>query len=242
MTSKGRVLKVLQALVWILPHSGVKIQLLRAFGHTIDKQVVVGPNLVWACSNFDIKSDVVIGPFNVFRDIRSVKFNGNNLIGSWNWFSAARTYQDYEQNAGVLEVGSGSFITSRHYLDCSGRIQIGHMSGIAGVRSIFQTHEIDVRKNVTTIGPIVIGNYCFVSSNCLALKGSILPSESLLAAGSLLTKPTMRQEMKSGLWAGRPAKNIKELPGAWFDRKDPHTWVSENVKLDALTIDFDEGR
>ncbi|MDV8077552.1 hypothetical protein R4P47_13370 [Rhodococcus sp. IEGM 1370] len=240
MTSEGRALKTIQALVWLMPQSRLKLSLLRAFGHTIARHVVVGPNLVWGCSHFDMKSGVKVGPFNVFRDLRSVMLNGDNLIGSWNWFSAARAYQDFDGNAGALELGSGSFITSRHYLDCSGRIQIGQMSGIAGVRSVFQTHEIDVVENVTTIGHITIGNYCFVSSNCLALKGSNLPHRSLLAAGSLLTKQAATSEMRSGLWAGRPAKNVKGMTGAWFDREEPHTWVNQNVKLDAAIVDSDE--
>jgi acetyltransferase-like isoleucine patch superfamily enzyme len=57
--------------------------------------------------------------------------------------------------------------------------------------------------------PIEIGDYCFVSTRCVMLGGGRLPSQSVLAAGAVLTKAF---EKSFALYGGVPARYIKEIP------------------------------
>ena len=41
--------------------------------------------------------------------------------------------------------------------------------------------------------PITIGNHCWVAMNCTILKGSQIPNGSVIAAGSAVTKPLLKE-------------------------------------------------
>lgn len=221
----GRV----QAVLWLLPAGTVKNRLLRACGHVIGHRVVIGPTLVLGCGRFVLGDEVIIAPANVFRDMSRVRLQRQVQVGSWNWFSAHPGYRSYSDKAGRLVVGAGTYITSRHYLDCSGVIEVGTWSAIAGQRSTFQTHEMDLMTNQTTVGRIRIGDRSFIGTGCILLRGARLPSRSLLAAGSTLTRSTGSGDQ--GLWAGSPARFVKPMPGKWFDRTEIHVDV---VPFDSL--------
>jgi acetyltransferase-like isoleucine patch superfamily enzyme len=224
-----RVFGLTQAALWLLPASAAKNRLLRACGHVIGHRVAIGPILVLGCGRFVLGDEVNIAAANVFRDMSRVRLQRHVQIGSWNWFSAHPGYQNYSDEAGRLVVGAGTFITSRHYLDCSGAIEVGTWSAIAGQRSTFQTHEMDLMTNRTTVGRIRIGDRSFVGTGCILLRGAQLPSRSLLAAGSTLTRADGTSD--TGLWAGSPARFVKPMPGKWFDRSEIHVDV---VPFDAL--------
>ncbi len=218
-----RTLSVLfQALLWLLPANVVKNAALRRFGHRIGRNVRLGPTLVLGCRRFVIADGVTIALGNVFRDMNEIRLGREVLIGSWNWISAHPGYQQYSELAGRLIVADGAFITSRHYLDCSGTIEVGEWSTIAGQRSTLQTHEMDVVTNRTTVGTVRIGNRALVATGCIMLRGSSLPDRSVLAAGSTMTRPKPEATPQQGLWGGSPARFIKPMQGEWFDRTDIH--------------------
>ncbi|MCU1648140.1 MAG: hypothetical protein JWN03_8415 [Nocardia sp.] len=216
---------LIQALLWLLPASAAKNAGLRRFGHHIGNNVRLGPSLVWSCRRFVIADAVTISTGNVFRGMSEIRLGHEVMIGSWNWISAHPGYQQYSELAGRLNIGDGSFITSRHYLDCSGTIEIGEWSAVGGQRSTLQTHEIDVVTNETTVGRVRIGNRSLVATGCILLRGSSLPDRSLLAAGSTLTRAKSEVPPSQGLWGGVPARFIRPMQGEWFDRTEIHTDV-----------------
>jgi acetyltransferase-like isoleucine patch superfamily enzyme len=218
------VLGLSQAAVWLLPASSVKNSLLRSFGHIIGNRVVIGPTLVFGCRRFVLDDSVVVAVGNVFRGMNLVQLGSEVRIGSWNWISAHPGYQRYSDEAGCLLVGAGTYFTSRHYLDCSGSLEVGQWSAIAGQRSTFQTHEMDLMTNETTVGRIRVGDRSFIGTGCIVLRGAVLPPRSMLAAGSTLTRSDVG-EPESGLWAGSPARFIRAMPGKWFDRDEIHVDV-----------------
>lgn len=57
---------------------------------------------------------------------------------------------------------------------------------MAGCNSQFLTHSIDIYFNRQGSKPIIIGNYCFISTRVTILGGSSLPDKSVLAAGAVL--------------------------------------------------------
>ncbi|MCK4788938.1 MAG: hypothetical protein KAV87_34675, partial [Desulfobacteraceae bacterium] len=98
--------------------------------------------------------------------------------------------------------------TSRHFMDCNGGIYIGDFATVAGIRSQFLTHSIDVYKNRQHAESITIGKYCFVGTGCILLPGSTLPDYSILGAGAIWTK---NFDEPGFLYAGNPAKKVKKL-------------------------------
>lgn len=195
-------------------------------GHRVGDSVTIAPNLVLKCGQFTIGDGVKIAPFNVFRTLSRVDLGDQVELGSWNWIGAAAVYQRYSDQAGRLTMARGAFLTSRHYLDCSGVIEFGEFSGLGGQRTMLQSHEMDVHENRQTIGAILIGERALVSTGCILLKDAVLPPRSVLAAGSTLAKWKNADIPQSGLWGGTPARYIKEMTGAWFDRTTSHVEVA----------------
>ncbi|MCX5041685.1 hypothetical protein OG921_00585 [Aldersonia sp. NBC_00410] len=214
----AKVLMALHAIVWLCPSGRWKNALLRRFGHAIGSGVTLAPTLVVGCGRFVLDDGVQIASFNVFRDMVAVVAHDNARIGSWNWFSAHPRYRNDSPGNGTFEIGRDSFVTSRHYFDCSGVVTIGELSAIGGQRSTFQTHELDLVANCETVGRIEVGDRGFVATGCILLRDSRLPSRSMLAAGSTLTRLDDTSDTPQGLWAGTPARFVKPMQGRWFDR------------------------
>jgi acetyltransferase-like isoleucine patch superfamily enzyme len=120
-----------------------------------------------------------------------------------------------------LVLGAQSAITSRHYIDCTNRILIGKFTIIGGVRTTLLTHSIDFRLNRQDSAPVTIGDYCFVGTDCTILKGSQLPSHSLLGAKALLN----RAFNEPGLYGGVPAVRRSSLEDlAYMSRQTGHVY------------------
>lgn len=220
--------KWLSLVVWLLPPSPFKNSLLRRLGNTIGDEVSLGPNLVIACGPFVIGDKTVISPFNIFRRMAKVEMEKANFIGRMNQFTAAPSYQKFSDRAGVMVMAEQSAFTNRHYVDCSGRIELGAYCAIGGTRSILQTHEIDIVEDRTTIGTITIGEQSLTSTSCLILKNARVPGWSVVAAGSVVTASGSGDEAKPGLYAGSPAKWRREMPECkWWYRDSYMTPVRE---------------
>lgn len=210
----------LSLLVWLLPNCSFKIWALRRLGNNIGADVTVGPNLVLSCGRFSLDDKAAISPFNVFRNLANVKMGKKCFIGSWNQITAAREYQKYSDLVGLLLLEEQAACTNRHYLDCSGQIILRPYAGIGGIRSIFQSHEIDLVENKTTVGRIILGEQAMTGTAVIMLKDSYLPERSVLAAGSIVVKGKEGVELpSSSLYGGVPAKPIRPVGDfAWWRR------------------------
>jgi acetyltransferase-like isoleucine patch superfamily enzyme len=228
MGSNKKPNKYLSLIVWLLPSGGFKRWALRALGNTIADDAVIAPQLVLGCGPFALGESAIIERFNIFRNLAHVRMDAQNLIGSWNQFTAAPEYQRYSDHVGMLWMKEYSFVTNRHYVDCSGQVLLGAYSAIAGIKSIFQSHELDLVDNKTTIGRVVLGDRAVTSTACVMLKDAFLPDRSMLAAGAVMVKARPGAEVpKSGLYGGTPARYIKELQDfAWWHRDTYDTQVT----------------
>lgn len=215
-------------ILWLLPNSSLKRWALRILGNDIAEDAIIAPQLVLGCGPFSIGSGAIIERFNIFRNMARVQMDSKTLIGSWNQFTAAPEYQQYSDRVGLLWMKELSFVTNRHYLDCSGQVLLGPYSAIAGIKSVIQSHELDVSLNQTTVGRVVFGENSLSTTACVLLKDSYLPDRSMLAAGSVMVKAKDGGEpLKPGLYGGTPARFIKELKDfAWWHRDSYHTEVT----------------
>lgn len=218
----------LSLLIWLLPSCGFKIWALRRLGNNIGVDVTVGPTLVLSCGRFSLDDGATISPFNAFRKLANVRIGKNCFIGSWNQITAARDYQKYSDLVGLLLLEEQSAIMNRHYLDCSGQIILRRYAAIGGVKSIFQSHELDLAEDRTTIGRIILGENALTGTAVLMLKGSHLPDRSILAAGSTAVTGQEGVELPpSSLYGGVPAKPIRPLEDcAWWHRDSYSTLVT----------------
>lgn len=217
---KSRPNKYLSLLAWLMPNSGFKRWALRMLGNQIGADVTLGMNLVIGCGAFSIDDNAVIGNGNAFRNLAHVRMGTHARMGNWNYVTAAPEFQLHSDYVGMLIVESMGIITSRHYLDCGGLIILRRGAALGGVRSIFQSHELDVENCSSTAGPIVLEKNSLTGSGCIVLKGARVPERCVLAAGSVLPKARDDDESQmSGLYAGVPARHVRDLKDyAFWDR------------------------
>lgn len=205
--------------LWMLPASRVKNRLLTAAGHRIDPRAVARSNLVWKVRSFEMAPHSRVHRWNVIKGMKVVRLGEHATIGKNNIITASAAYEEL-RDGGRLEIREHGYVTSRHSMDCSGSLEVGAFSALAGFGSQVLTHSIDLARNAQTAYPIVIGERSFVGARCLLLGGSHLPSRSVLAAGSVLTDMKRTDE---GLWAGVPARFKTTVTGRWFDRTEGAT-------------------
>ena len=223
---------LLRALVWALPTSKVKIWLLGKVGYVVDPTATVRTSLVWKVDHMDIGPGATFGRYNLVKNVRQLSLGRQASIGRMNLVSAHPVYKRLYPDGGRLTLGDHAVITSRHSIDCSGAIAIGEFAGLFGHRTTALSHSIDLRRDAQAAAPIVIGDRCFVGTNCLLLGGAELPARSVLAAGSTLVRA--KGERVAGLWAGSPARRVADVGGEWFDRTDTHTkrvWVPDTEAI-----------
>lgn len=119
--------------------------------------------------------------------------------------------------SGALTLGDGVFINRDCFLDTSGGIQIGQNSRIAPrVTMITATHPIGASEATrtrrtpedNTVAEIIIGDNVWVGTSSTILPGVTIGNGCVIAAGSVVT----RNCEPNGLYAGVPARRVKELP------------------------------
>lgn len=207
--------KLLIAAVGAGPACWLKNALLRRLGWTIGKNVWIGPGLFLGIDAVVLLDGVRIGPFNVIRDVRSLHMRSFARLGQWNWISAAPPLRSLGGSASLV-VGDHSAVTSRHYMDVSGGLQIGRYSTIAGVRSTFVTHGINWKESVQTVRPIEIGDYCLISSNVEFAPGASVGDKIVVGMGATVSG----QLMEAGLYVQPRAQLVKQpLLGNYFERE-----------------------
>ncbi len=210
-------MRFLTFLVFLLPASRVKNLLLRLLGHTVAAGVRIGPCVATNVRRFVLGEEAHIGVGNVFRDLQLVSLGDHARMGQWNWITATLTVDHQEAGDGALRMGRHSAVVSRHYLDCSGGIDIAEFAVIAGLRSVFLTHQVDYRVARQTTDGIRVGAYSLVNACNKLVPGATVPAMSVTATGAVIL-PGLQAEGR--LYGGVPARDIKAVDGDWFDRAD----------------------
>jgi len=225
------------ALLWLLPPSSAKNRLLNACGYRIDPTAVVRPNLVWRVREFEIGPGARLGLLNFIKNLKRVELAAGSSVGRFNVISAHPIFSRLYPSGGRFVVGEHGGITSGHRLDCSGSIEIGALSLVAGRGTNLLSHSIDLERDAQAAYPITIGERCFLGTGCLLVGGAVLPARSVLAARSVLTPGASPEQ--GGLWAGAPASYKGPRGGKWFERgkaatRDVYLPAEDRVVKDAF--------
>lgn len=133
-------------------------------------------------------------------------------------------YNDYFRSYGI-EVGYNcniysNIVSAEPYL-----IEIGDNVTVAG-EVIFLTHDNSTSKvipNTTDIfGKIKIGDNNFLGQRSIIMYGVTLPNNTIVAAGSVVTKSFVEEGIIIG---GNPARKI----GTWDKYKEKNAEIAQNV-------------
>lgn len=115
-----------------------------------------------------------------------------------------------------LEIGENTGISST-VISCSNHIHIGNGVNI-GFGSVIMDSNFhstnpvlrgnrEEKENDIRTCPVIIGDNVFIGAHSLILKGVEIGNNSIIAAGSVVTKSIPANEV----WGGNPAKFIKKL-------------------------------
>jgi serine acetyltransferase len=182
------------------------------FGYDIHPTSRIGYSLVMP-GHLVLAEGARIGHMTVCRQLDLVELGPYATVGQFNWITGAPAddpdlYQHVPHRQAQLIMGPHSALTSRHYADCANSITIGAFSTVAGIRSQFFSHGIDVEQSQQSATPITIGAYVMVGTGSTFLSGASVPDYSVVGAGSIVTRPLTESYY---LYAGTPAKPIRKL-------------------------------
>lgn len=203
------------ALVALWPASAMKNAVLRRLGWQIGGNVGIGPTLVLGVERVRMGSGANIGPFNVFRNLADVRIGDEVKLGQFSYFTAS-AHMRMQGAPAVLDIGAQSAVTSRHYLDCTGGITIGEFTSVAGERSTFITHGISWVAGAQTYRPIVVGDFCLLSSNLQVAPGTTVGDRIVVGMGATISGALTQP----GLYLQPRAALVKpDLTGEYFTRE-----------------------
>ena len=209
------MLRTLVAVAVALLPGALKIAIYRrVYGYRIGRDVRIGLSIITGVPSLTIGDHCRVGHFNRFKDVPAVAVGSYCTIGHLNEFVSSREFTcpaslRERQNRPQLVVGDHVGISSRHYFDIEDRVTVGPYTAIAGLRSAFITHGVDVLTSRQTARPITIGAYSMVGSNVLFHPGSGVADRTVVGMGSVVTR---RFIGPGGLIGGNPAKLYGRLP------------------------------
>ena len=213
---------LIQVLILFFPWRIRRVCLNYIFNYKIDKDAKIGKSIILA-DKLVMHKNTNFGHLTLCKNINTLVMHNNSRIGSLNFITGFNTknkqvYSHLLNRKCELFLNEHSAITSRHFLDCNGGIHIGKYTTVAGIRSTFLTHSIDIYKNRQDIKPISIGDYCFIGTGCVLLGGSSLPNYSVLGAGAVLSKSYNETHFLFAGVPAKPIKNLKNMDIGYFNR------------------------
>lgn len=206
-------------LILMLLPSRLKIELLRLQGHQISRKSKIG--FSWLdVEEISMGDGSRIGLLNIFKGLRKLDLGPNAGIGRFNQFTANQYYVTIAgQDHGIVELANGAVITNRHYFDCQSTIRLDQFVLVAGLGSVFFTHQKGI-KALHEAKPIYIGPKVYLGAACVVLPGASVAGYAYVVSGSLVGG-NLNQEY--AVYSSPRAQVVKELPrdAAYFNAGDP---------------------
>lgn len=218
---------IVQLILFLFPWFIRKYCLSTLFGFKLEKGTHMGYTIILA-KEVHLKEYATIGHLNFCKSIDKLELGPYSGIGNRNFITGFSVtdpivtihghFNQRKDRKCELIIGEHVGITSRHYFDCNGGVHIGDFCQIAGFETAFLSHSIDLNSNRQDAETIKIGKYSFIGTRVTILKGSEIPSYSVIGACSMVNK---KLETPYCLYGGVPCKFIKEIKDyKFFQRKE----------------------
>jgi carbonic anhydrase/acetyltransferase-like protein (isoleucine patch superfamily) len=159
-------------------------------------------NLILRVGRLETASHAKIDFCNIIRGGERVSLGAYSTVMRFNVLNAIPDHDCTTQPESILELGAGAIIVSGHRVDFTDHVRIGRNVIVGGRNSSLWTH------NRQETGSITIEDFCYLGSEIRIAPGARLPSECILALGSVLAG---RIEEPRSLVAGVPAKTVRAL-------------------------------
>lgn len=98
------------------------------------------------------------------------------------------------------------FISGYGGITIGDEVSIGHRVSILSTEHRFDSASIPIRRQKTDHHPVKIGNNVWIGANVMILAGASIPDGCIIGAGSVVTKPLIKQD---GIYVGNPARFLK---------------------------------
>ncbi|MBP2550530.1 acetyltransferase-like isoleucine patch superfamily enzyme [Neorhizobium galegae] len=213
---------LIQVALWILPWTIRRRLIMAIFRFEIAPTARIGFSIVLA-RHLQMGSGARIGHLTVITRLRRVEMADSALLGNLNWIGGMpdgnrrHFHEEVDRFPGLI-IGPHAAVTHRHLIDCTDLVTIEAFTTFAGWGSQILTHAIDLDTCRQSCAPVTIGQYCFVGTRVVILKGARLPDRSVLAAGSVLARPGLEPD---GIYGGVPAVFVKKTrEGAAYFRRE----------------------
>ena len=211
--------KLFLIFVALLP-STLKVKLFKwVLGWDIHPSAKIGLCLL-DVKHVEMGENSAIRNLTIIKGLDLLKMEACSTISKLNFITSFPTsikgkhFASFPNRETTLHLKKNSAITSRHIIDCTDKIVIGEFSTVAGFRSQFLTHSIDLKQSIQSCSPIEIGDHCFIGTQCVLLPGSKLPNRSILTPGAVLNNNYLDEYC---MYGGVPAKKIKSLEGQQYN-------------------------
>jgi acetyltransferase-like isoleucine patch superfamily enzyme len=168
-----------------------------------------------------------IGSLNIIK-LDNLTIDDFGFIGNLNWITGMSLDNSvfFQREAATrnpsLHVGEHAAITNRHMIDCIDRVSIGKYTTVGGWNTQILTHAIDLNLSRQSCAPVTIGDYCFIGTACIILKGTSIGDRCVLGAGSVASGDMLDADT---LYSGVPAEARRKIEGKYFSR--PIGFVAE---------------
>jgi acetyltransferase-like isoleucine patch superfamily enzyme len=185
------------------PGVRVGLSLLDASSVSLGEGTSIGHfNLVTRVGRLETGRFVRVGPFNIIRGGERVSLGDWAEVIRFNVLNAIPDHDCTTEPVSVLEVGAGTVIVSGHRVDFTDRVTLGRNVIVGGRNSSLWTH------NRQETAPVAIGDFCYLGSEVRLAPGATLPSECILALGSVLAGEVAEPRSLVG---GVPARVVRPL-------------------------------
>lgn len=142
--------------------------------------------------------------YTIFDNQGTIQFNGKANIGIGTAIS----------NNGLLDIGNNLIITASCIINCFSNIKLGNDCLISWNTQIIDSdvHKIYKLNSNEQLNPdkeIVIGNHCWICNGVSVNKGSIIPSNCIIASNSIINKELFEENCIIGNLGKIIKRNIK---------------------------------
>lgn len=211
--------RLILVVLLVLP-SRLRIFVLRMLGHRIGRNCFIGA--AWLdVVRIEMEEGSFIGHLNVFKGLRQLTLGTGARVGRYNVFTASRHYSVLGGTGhGVVTLAPRAVITMRHYFDCQAAIAIGEDSLIAGIGTVFFTHQKGIAA-IHEAKPIDIGPRVYVGGCAVVLPGAVINGHAYVVSGSTIGG---KLEDQYCIYASPRAVAIKTIaPNAAYFQQDRPT-------------------